>query len=119
MAELKREYYPTGELKFEHFMINGQKIGEERMYYINGQLKDVSNYVNNELHGESTIYYKTGGLFNSCIYVNGKKHGKEMEYCQPGDPYMINHYNDGELVSSLNLFTNEYKTSYKNLLQFE
>ena len=39
MAEVKREYYPFGELKEEWFEINGIKEGESKEYYVNGQLK--------------------------------------------------------------------------------
>ena len=46
MAEFKRTYYETGELKSEWFEINGKKNGEYKQYYENGQLKKIYNYIN-------------------------------------------------------------------------
>jgi antitoxin component YwqK of YwqJK toxin-antitoxin module len=48
MAEVKRMYYPTGELKSEVFIINGKKNGERKSYHENGQLKTICNYVNDK-----------------------------------------------------------------------
>jgi antitoxin component YwqK of YwqJK toxin-antitoxin module len=36
MAEVKREYYNSGELRSEVFEINGKKEGEYKTYYENG-----------------------------------------------------------------------------------
>ena len=51
MAELKKEYFESGELKSECFEVNGKKYGEHKIYNKNGQ------------------------LLNSCSYVDGKKNG--------------------------------------------
>ncbi len=42
MAEVRREYYSTGELRKVWFEINGKKEGEYLSYYSNGQLRSTS-----------------------------------------------------------------------------
>ena len=45
MAEIKRTYYESGELKSECFMINGKKYDEYKHYYKNGQLWKIVTYI--------------------------------------------------------------------------
>ncbi len=60
MAEVKREYYSTGELETEWFEVNGKKEGESKSYYSTGKLMLVSNYVNDKIAGEFKLYYENG-----------------------------------------------------------
>ncbi len=62
MAELRRQYYLTGELYSEVFIINGKKEGQFRSYYPNGTLCIICNYVNGKINGEYKQYHQNGQL---------------------------------------------------------
>ena len=57
MAELKREYYSSGELLSEVYMINGKKEGVSKNYYKNGQIEVITNYVNDKKNGHYKEYF--------------------------------------------------------------
>ena len=62
MAEVKREYYKSGELKSEVFVINGKYHGEYKKYYENGQLELLCSYIDNKMNGEIKSYFPDGQL---------------------------------------------------------
>ena len=45
MAEVKRTYYKSGELKSEVFVIDGKMYGEYKKYHSNGELYIICSYV--------------------------------------------------------------------------
>ena len=47
MAEVKREYYNSGELRYEVFVINDIKNGTYKEYFQNGQLAEMHTYITN------------------------------------------------------------------------
>ena len=58
MAEVKREYYNSGELRYEVIVINDIKTCKE--YFPNGQLAEMHTYIDNKLNGEYELYYSNG-----------------------------------------------------------
>ena len=114
MAEVKREYYPTGELESEWFEINGKKEGEFKLYYnidcesnhenvsecdriFYGQLMIIYSYVGDKLHGEYKQYYSNGQLSCSVMYIDDKRNGEYKRYFESGQLEEICLYIDGEI----------------------
>ncbi len=122
MAEIKREYYPTGQLKSVWSEINGMKEGEYKYYfrencnsnkkdyiyicnYVNGiredecaiysmdgQLSEIGNYVNGKLEGEYKKYYENGQLEYVCNLINNCKEGECKGYYDNGQLKWISNY---------------------------
>jgi antitoxin component YwqK of YwqJK toxin-antitoxin module len=98
MAELKKEYYETGELKSECFEINGKKHGENKIFNKNGQLLNSCSYVDGKKHGEERDYYENGSLRFTCTYVDDKIHGLEKWYSsKTGKLCYLRIFENGEL----------------------
>ena len=117
MAEVKREYYKTGELKSECFEINDRKNGEYKKYYENGselsldnskrknlsstdsfgQLKEICSYIDGGINGEYKRYYESGKILNICSYIGGIKNGEYKEYHKNGQLSYICSYIDDEI----------------------
>ncbi len=74
-AEVKKEYYPTGELQHERTYVGGVREGISKEYYKNGKLKAERNYVNGKQEGVNKIYYKSGNIDAKFNYKNGKLEG--------------------------------------------
>ena len=56
-AEVRKEYYPSGELKYEWSVKNGKLEGIGKEYYENGKLESETNYKNGEWEGVSKDYF--------------------------------------------------------------
>jgi antitoxin component YwqK of YwqJK toxin-antitoxin module len=80
MAEVKREYYPNGELQSEWFEINRKKEGQFKTYYENGQIRYCCIYVNNTKHGEEKQYGFYGRLDSISNYNNGKIQSWKLQW---------------------------------------
>ena len=124
MAEVKRTYYPTGELESEWFEINGKKEGEFKLYYnidcesnhenvsecdriFYGQLMIINSYVGDKLHGEFKLYHKNGQLMKIGSNVNGELNGDQKYYYDNGQLKKKYSYIDGEI-------NGEYKEYHEN-----
>jgi len=70
-AEVIHDYYPSGKLKAEIRMVEGEPHGTMKIYYENGALKQTVNFNNGVLHGPTKIYYQTGELKQLLVYENG------------------------------------------------
>jgi antitoxin component YwqK of YwqJK toxin-antitoxin module len=60
MAEVRKTYHPTGELKSEVFEINGKRNGIYKEYRKNGQLKGDCFFIDDEIQGELKLYHENG-----------------------------------------------------------
>ena len=69
MSEVKREYYNSGELRYEVFVINDIKNGTYKEYFPNGQLAEMHTYIDNKLNGKFESYYRNGKLSCECTYT--------------------------------------------------
>jgi antitoxin component YwqK of YwqJK toxin-antitoxin module len=98
MTELVKGYYPTGELMYEVFKINGKKNGEEKWYdYKSGQLREIIPYVDGKINGIYKYYYKNGRLKEIITFMDDKKNGEYKLYYEDGQLNMICYYVDDEL----------------------
>lgn len=68
---LQKEYYRSGELRFENQLENGYF----KEYYKNGAIKISSNYRDLQLHGLWVKYFPDGSTEWEVEYFNGFKHG--------------------------------------------
>jgi hypothetical protein len=70
-AEVRKEYYPNGKLKFERNYINGKQEGITKVYFESGKLEAERNYKNGKLEGLEKEYYESGELKRSLtLYTN-------------------------------------------------
>ncbi len=107
MAKVHREYYMSGKLQSEVFILNGKKEGEFKFYYENvyesinfiGQLCKICNYTDNKLNGEYKEYYMNGQLYKICNYINDKINGEYKEYYINGQLRCIFYYDNGRKIS--------------------
>ena len=71
MAQTVRTYYESGELRSEHFELNGKKNGEFKSYHKNGQLCFICSFIDGITNGETKEYTSTGELIRKWILENG------------------------------------------------
>jgi len=96
MAEVKREYYNSGELRYEVIVINDIKNGLYKEYFENGQLAEMHTYIDNKLNGEYESYYRNGKLSCKCTYIDDKLNGEYKSYCDNGKLFCTCTYIDGK-----------------------
>ncbi len=114
-AEVKKEYYPSGELKAETNYQNGKKEGIVKWYYENGQLQLQAYLKNGKPEGIYKTYYRNGQLSVEVNYKNGWMEGIEKRYYESGQlQYEINwknhmrngiskfYYRNGQLMDEEN-----------------
>ncbi len=82
---LKYEYYLTGELYSEVFVINGKREGEYKSYYKDGNIWIICNYINDIIHGEYKQYHQNGKLNLICIYDDNESFNQNIYY-EDGEP---------------------------------
>lgn len=85
MAELKRTFYDSGELRSECFEINGNKNGICKIYYKEGILKIQCNFIDNKLNGEFLRYNKDNIIKEICYYTNNVLCGSYLIYYEIND----------------------------------
>jgi antitoxin component YwqK of YwqJK toxin-antitoxin module len=71
LAEMKKEYYPSGKLHFERNYENGKLEGIIKEYYESGKLQYERNFQNGKLEGISREYYESGKLQYERNFQNG------------------------------------------------
>lgn len=115
----EKEYYPSGELKYEYTLKNGKKDGIALKYYESGELMQKSNWIEGEKVGKSFTYYKNGEKKYVADFENSKQDGWTFHYDSSGnlkakqkfveghlDGEFEEYYANGELLSK---GTNNYK----------
>ncbi len=70
--EIKRWYYPTGELFRERPSINDKTEGLEIDYYTDGQKKAERNYINGLKEGSARGFHFNGEVQGDWIFKNGE-----------------------------------------------
>jgi antitoxin component YwqK of YwqJK toxin-antitoxin module len=113
MAELKRTYYPNGDLATEVFEINGKREGVFKSYHINitnitelynkidttnspKHISCICYYFDGKINGEYITYHYNGDLCCICNYVDGKIEGEWKKYYSSGQLETIGNYIDGK-----------------------
>jgi antitoxin component YwqK of YwqJK toxin-antitoxin module len=69
-AEVRKLYYPNGQLKLEANFKDDKLEGIKR-YYESGKLKEEANYKDDKLEGIGREYYPSGQLKEDAYYKNG------------------------------------------------
>jgi antitoxin component YwqK of YwqJK toxin-antitoxin module len=70
--EVKKEYYPDGNLKAVLNYKKGKLEGIAKYYYENGNLKERVNYRKGKRERTGTVYYESGELKVEMTYEDGK-----------------------------------------------
>jgi antitoxin component YwqK of YwqJK toxin-antitoxin module len=83
--QVKREYFPKGQLKSEFIMDdNTGKNGLLKEYGLEGELLSVTPIRNGIKNGVQKIYDKKGQVIMEIPYIDGKKEGKQKAYYENG-----------------------------------
>ncbi len=111
---IKKEYYPSGEIKLEYSVDDDmKKDGIQKEFWENGEIKGVyewnhgvpdgtyqdyfssgkpsaiGHFTNGLQDSIETIYYENGKIKTICYYENGERNGKFYSYFQNGSRSMI------------------------------
>jgi len=70
-----REYFETGEVKLELFLLDGRPEGTYVVYFPNARIKEVRSYHNGAFHGIWRTYNEKGMLLEQAEYKDGLKQG--------------------------------------------
>jgi antitoxin component YwqK of YwqJK toxin-antitoxin module len=95
--EVKKEYYPNGQLKSVLNYKKGQLEGIALYYYENGALKERVNYRKGKRERTGTTYYESGKLKEEITYENGMKVNVKL-YGEDGGLISESLYKDGKVV---------------------
>jgi len=98
-------YWPTGELKEQFTIKNGEKHGMYTLYYKDGALKRQCNYANGFLDGKDIKMYpteeaeNTGKLLSQNNYEQGLLHNSQYYYWPNGNLSKIQTFAYNKLVN--------------------
>jgi antitoxin component YwqK of YwqJK toxin-antitoxin module len=88
--QVKRTYFPKGQLKSEFIMNDASgRNGLLKEYGLDGELLAVTPIRNGLKHGIQKIYDKKGHVSVEIPYINGKKEGKQKAYYEDGRIWYI------------------------------
>ncbi len=96
-AEVRKLYYPNGQLKLE-VNFKDDKLEGIKRYYESGKLKEEANIKDHKLEGIGKAYYKSGQLKFKGNYKDGKLHGLTKEYQPKGNVLYIDTYKNGTKI---------------------
>ena len=82
---------------------DNKNVGRWKYFYDSGQLQCTGNYDNDLPSGKWKWYYKNGLEMSEGIFVKGKREGKWIEYDEKGYPIKITNYNDGDVLSIIEI----------------
>lgn len=78
--EVRRRWYPTGQLRFETTYQDGKQIGLRRSWHDNGQLRVQTPYQDGMQEGIERWWLKNGEPGHEICYIYGVE--EELTYCQ-------------------------------------
>jgi antitoxin component YwqK of YwqJK toxin-antitoxin module len=99
-TRVKREYYPSGQLRLETNHNDGVRQGLHRVWHEDGPVEWKENYRNGKLHGVSQRYYPNGVLRMEVNYKNGVPHGPQRHWERDGQLLAEYKYDNGKLVNN-------------------
>ena len=100
MTAVRRQYYESGNLMSEIFVMNGKKHGECKYYYDYEKklrIMSIKPYIDNKLNGEIKNYYDLGQLNWICIYIDDMANGEYKQYYKNGKINIICNFIDNKL----------------------
>ena len=83
-TDVKRSYFPNGNIEYEAEFINQKLDGTSRVWLEDGTLLSVSEYSNGQPHGIWKIFHPTEKLKYKTTYFHSQKHGYERWYYENG-----------------------------------
>ena len=83
-TDVKRSYFPNGNLEYEAEFINEKLDGISRVWLENGTLLSVSEYSNGQPHGVWKTFHSNEKLKYETTYFHSRKHGYEKWYYENG-----------------------------------
>jgi antitoxin component YwqK of YwqJK toxin-antitoxin module len=93
--EIKKYWYPNGQLWCEFHYREGKLHGLSRHWCPNGQLKYEANFQEGELHGTSRGWYPNGQPWYEANFREGKQHGLYREWCRDGQLRYEDNWREG------------------------
>lgn len=93
-----REYFETGEVKLELFLLDGRPEGTYVVYFPNARIKEVRSYHKGAFHGIWRTYNEKGMLLEQAEYQDGLKQGTWMIWDENGVKRYEMHYDYGKKV---------------------
>ena len=82
--DVKRYYFPNGNLEYEAEFINEKLDGTSRVWLEDGTLLSVSEYINGQPHGVWKTFHSNEKLKYETTYFHSRKHGYERYYYENG-----------------------------------
>ena len=82
--EIKKEFWPNGQLREEWGEIDGKKEGVRRAWHENGQLAHECMWVNGKRVGEWRSWWPGGQLESSMWFEAGERHGSSKAWYPDG-----------------------------------
>lgn len=74
---IKREYYPDGQIRMETPWVNGNVHGIGKIWFANGNLSSSVVYVNGIRNGSTKWFgYESGEMQLSMFFINGNVDGE-------------------------------------------
>ena len=84
LTDIKRSYFPNGNLEYEAEFINEKLDGTCRVWSEEGTLLSVSEYSNGQPHGVWKTFHSNEKLKYETTYFHNQKHGYERWYYENG-----------------------------------
>lgn len=89
VTKCDRQYYPSGQIKWQADYIDGQLSGVVRHWYDNGQLWQEARFERGAITGSYVAYYPTGRRFRQATLDKGMYSGPVVEWWPSGRPRSI------------------------------
>ena len=96
-TDVKRSYFPNGNLEYEAEFINEKLDGTSRVWSEDGTLLSVSEYSNGQPHGVWKTFYPNQKLKYETTYFHSQKHGYERWYYENGQLKSEKKFNYGNV----------------------
>lgn len=120
-VEIRKKYYPDGELWEESEFVDGIRHGKCTMYYKSGARRSIEPYAKGMREGEAQIFFESGAVMWRTMFHRGLAVGKEYNYHENSQLRKVTEYDDGLVVDSEipifdehgeQLFTESWKDGY-------
>ena len=95
-----KEYHENGQLAKEGMIVNGSHGGQWKVYSKNGVLTSVLNMKDGKLHGNCIFYMDSGKILSEGYYENGKAKGIHIIYKSNGEISSQQDYSENEELVS-------------------
>ena len=99
--DIKRSYFPNGNLEYEAEFINEKLDGTSRVWSEDGTLLSVSEYSNGQPHGVWKTFHSNEKLKYETTYFHSQKHGYERWYYENGQLKSEQKFNYGKLETEI------------------